>query len=46
MDELFEVMTLKQTGKVAKDLPIVLFGKEFWSTVHINPLNYTIILHD
>lgn len=32
-DELFEVLTLKQTGKVAKDLPVVLFGKEFWKTV-------------
>ena len=32
-DELFEVLTLKQTGKVAKDLPVVLFGKSFWNTV-------------
>jgi predicted Rossmann-fold nucleotide-binding protein len=27
------VLTLKQTGKVQKDLPVVLIGKEFWSTV-------------
>lgn len=33
MDELFEVLTLKQTGKVQKDLPVVLFGTEFWRTV-------------
>ena len=32
-DELFEVLTLKQTGKVQKDLPVVLVGKEFWKTV-------------
>merc|ERR1711871_1214738 len=32
-DELFEVLTLKQTGKVAKDLPVVLFGKKFWNTI-------------
>lgn len=32
-DELFEVLTLKQTGKIQKDLPVVLFGKEFWTTV-------------
>ena len=32
-DELFEVLTLKQTGKVQKDLPVVLIGKEFWKTV-------------
>ena len=30
LDELFEVMTLKQTGKVRKR-PIVLVGREFWS---------------
>ena len=29
-DELFEVLTLVQTGNVAR-LPIVLVGKEFWS---------------
>jgi predicted Rossmann-fold nucleotide-binding protein len=32
-DELFELLTLKQTGKVPQDLPIVLLGKEFWNTV-------------
>ena len=30
MDELFEVLTLVQTGKMPK-LPIVLFGPEFWT---------------
>ncbi|MGC9453134.1 MAG: TIGR00730 family Rossman fold protein [Oceanipulchritudo sp.] len=30
MDELFETLTLIQTHKVEKKLPIVLFGKEFW----------------
>mmetsp|Transcript_35400 Transcript_35400/g.36066 ORF Transcript_35400/g.36066 Transcript_35400/m.36066 type:complete len:330 (+) Transcript_35400:103-1092(+) len=33
MDELFEVLTLKQTGKVQKDLPVVLFGTKFWREV-------------
>ncbi len=33
LDELFEVLTLKQTGKVQRDLPVVLFGKEFWKTI-------------
>ncbi|MDE2248363.1 MAG: LOG family protein, partial [Xanthomonadaceae bacterium] len=28
-DELFEVLTLVQTGKVAR-IPIVLFGRAFW----------------
>ncbi len=31
-DELFEVLTLVQTGKVAP-MPIVLVGKEFWQRV-------------
>lgn len=30
MDELFEAMTLIQTGKIAR-FPIVLVGKEYWS---------------
>ena len=30
MDELFEALTLVQTGKV-KSLPVILFGKEFWT---------------
>lgn len=30
LDELFEVLTLVQTGKMPK-LPIVLFGPEFWN---------------
>lgn len=33
MDELFESLTLIQTGKIRKRLPIVLFGKEYWSEV-------------
>ena len=33
LDELFELLTLVQTGKTAKRLPIVLYGKEFWDEV-------------
>jgi hypothetical protein len=30
LDELFEVLTLIQTRKVNKKMPIVLYGKEYW----------------
>ncbi|MFT4622059.1 MAG: hypothetical protein ACI8PZ_000712 [Myxococcota bacterium] len=33
MDELFETLTLLQTGKITKSLPIVLFGTDYWSKV-------------
>ena len=30
MDELFETLTLIQTNKLKKKMPIYLFGREFW----------------
>ncbi|MEC7986730.1 MAG: LOG family protein [Myxococcota bacterium] len=33
MDELFESLTLRQTGKITKPMPTVLFGTEYWSQV-------------
>lgn len=33
LDELFELLTLMQTGKIRKHLPIVLFGKGYWNEV-------------
>ncbi|WP_324806519.1 LOG family protein [Sphingomonas sp. LY29] len=47
-DEMFELLTLIQTGKV-RPLPILLFGKEFWNRVvdfHALAEEGVISLHD
>ncbi len=31
MDELFELLTLRQTGKMTKPLPVVLYDSKFWN---------------
>jgi len=33
LDELFEMMTLIQTLKIKKKLPVVLFGTDYWDEV-------------
>jgi hypothetical protein len=33
LDEFFELLTLVQTGKIRKQMPIVLFGSQYWSEV-------------
>ena len=33
LDELFELLTLLQTRKIRKHLPLVLFGGEYWNEV-------------
>ena len=33
MDEIFEFLTLRQTGKIDRKVPAVLFGKDFWDDV-------------
>ena len=39
LDELFEVITLVQTGK-AKPVPIILFGTDFWNSL----LNFQVMV--
>lgn len=31
LDELFELLTLRQTGKIDHDLPIILFDRNYWA---------------
>ncbi len=31
MDELFETLTLVQTRKIERPLPVILYGKQFWN---------------
>ena len=33
LDELFELVTLMQTGKIKRKIPIVLMGKGYWDKV-------------
>ncbi len=33
LDELFEVLTLVQTGKLEEPIPVLLYGAEFWAEV-------------
>ena len=41
LDELFEVITLVQTGK-AKPLPIVLFGSDYWKRL----INFEVLIEE
>jgi len=33
LDELFEILTLVQTKKIRKKMPIVIYGKKFWNSI-------------
>jgi uncharacterized protein (TIGR00730 family) len=39
LDELFEILTLVQTSKLAKNIGVVLYGREYWDEVlELQPL--------
>ena len=33
LDELFELLTLMQTGKIQKRIAVLLYGREYWNDV-------------
>ena len=33
LDELFEVLTLAQTGKKSPDMPVIVYGADYWRSV-------------
>jgi uncharacterized protein (TIGR00730 family) len=33
LDELFEILTLAQTGKLDRPIPVLLYGSAFWNEV-------------
>lgn len=33
LDEFFEVLTLVQTQKIKRDIPMILFGRDYWSSI-------------
>jgi hypothetical protein len=33
MDELFEILTLAQTDKLAKKILVVIYGSEYWNRI-------------
>jgi predicted Rossmann-fold nucleotide-binding protein len=33
LDELFEILTLMQTDKLAKQIQVILYGSEYWDRV-------------
>jgi predicted Rossmann-fold nucleotide-binding protein len=33
MDELMESLTLRQTGRLAKRMPLLLYGSEYWKQI-------------
>jgi uncharacterized protein (TIGR00730 family) len=39
LDEMFEILTLAQTNKLANQLPVIIYGSEYWKSV----LNFEVL---
>ena len=39
LDEMFEILTLVQTEKLAKKIDVILYGSEYWDQIlHFEPM--------
>jgi uncharacterized protein (TIGR00730 family) len=47
LDELFEILTLRQTGKMSKPLPVILYDSKFWnSAINFATFAKANLIHD
>jgi uncharacterized protein (TIGR00730 family) len=41
LDEIMEILTLTQTGKLERHIPVILYGSEYWNEI----INFKALLH-
>ncbi len=47
LDELFEILTLRQTGKMTKPLPVILYDSRFWnSAINFETFTRAKLIHE
>ena len=47
LDEMFEILTLMQTEKLAKQIQVILYGTDYWDPIlHLKPLAEWGAIHD
>jgi uncharacterized protein (TIGR00730 family) len=41
LDELMEILTLSQTGKLERNIPVILYGRKYWTEI----INFDALVH-